>query len=534
MTTLSYAFDPTKGETPQSVAQSRAAAQQLAARIFGRSPQNVGEGLNAIGQAIIARTMLDDAGAAQKAGLASGNDAFSQITSAITGQPTAAAAPSAPIATPPMGNTNIPVAGGEVVPNDSNAIPGTVGMNQRLADLSQDFIQDNPGTYLSSGVRSTADQARLFADRANNPNPVAAPGTSRHERGLAVDIGGMAPEQRAMLPQFGLGQPVANDPPHVELASPAAPVQVASNDPKFAPAAMPQPDNAAIPPNAQPTQGTMPAASIPTEKLLQIAQNPWLTATQKSVVKGMLDQRIKAMDPLQQLQIQKLQSDLKERKTQVVGGRLVDSQTGEVVKDFSDVGPTPAGYKAVRGPEGDVIGMNALPGSEADQKAAAAQKKADEQKSQQTRSADVVTQDIDRALGMTKNATLPVTGAIGSLMSNIPGTASHDVNSLLSSVKANISFDRLQAMRAASPTGGALGSVSDKEGALLASAYGNLEQSQSQPQFERNLKRVKNIYLDIVHGPGNGPAREKIADEKPSATPDRSAIEAEMKKRGLL
>lgn len=111
-----------------------------------------------------------------------------------------------------------PVAPGPTVPNDSNALPGQVGMDLRLADRSQDFIQDNPGTSLSSGVRSTADQARLYADRGNNPNPVAPPGSSNHERGMAVDIGGMTPEQRAMLPQYGLGQPVANDPPHVELA----------------------------------------------------------------------------------------------------------------------------------------------------------------------------------------------------------------------------------------------------------------------------------------------------------------------------
>jgi peptidoglycan L-alanyl-D-glutamate endopeptidase CwlK len=41
---------------------------------------------------------------------------------------------------------------------------------------------------VSSGLRSTAKQAALYADRANNPNPVARPGTSKHERGEAVDI----------------------------------------------------------------------------------------------------------------------------------------------------------------------------------------------------------------------------------------------------------------------------------------------------------------------------------------------------------
>lgn len=161
---------------------------------------------------------------------------------------------------------------GPTVPNDSNALPGQAGMNLRLADLSQDFIQDNPGTYQSSGVRSTADQARLYADRANNPNPVAAPGTSRHERGMAVDIGGMSPEQRAALSQYGLSQPVPNDPPHVELAQSQAvpPVQVASNGAVQIPAQTPQ--NAGI-----------GVAQIPA--LLGAMANPNLPATQREIAK---------------------------------------------------------------------------------------------------------------------------------------------------------------------------------------------------------------------------------------------------------
>lgn len=39
-----------------------------------------------------------------------------------------------------------------------------------------------------SGYRSSADQQRLWDARATNPYPVAAPGTSAHERGLAVDV----------------------------------------------------------------------------------------------------------------------------------------------------------------------------------------------------------------------------------------------------------------------------------------------------------------------------------------------------------
>jgi hypothetical protein len=41
---------------------------------------------------------------------------------------------------------------------------------------------------VSSGKRSTERQAALYANRANNPYPVARPGTSKHEQGLAVDV----------------------------------------------------------------------------------------------------------------------------------------------------------------------------------------------------------------------------------------------------------------------------------------------------------------------------------------------------------
>lgn len=39
-----------------------------------------------------------------------------------------------------------------------------------------------------SGYRSPAEQRRLWERRAENPYPVASPGTSLHERGLAIDV----------------------------------------------------------------------------------------------------------------------------------------------------------------------------------------------------------------------------------------------------------------------------------------------------------------------------------------------------------
>lgn len=78
---------------------------------------------------------------------------------------------------------------------------------------------------ISSGVRSNAQQQELWNNRASNPNPVAEPGTSLHERGLAADLVG---DQKTMAllhqlaPQFGLTG-IAGDPVHFQLASTQSP-----------------------------------------------------------------------------------------------------------------------------------------------------------------------------------------------------------------------------------------------------------------------------------------------------------------------
>lgn len=55
-------------KTPKEAARQRAVYEQLAAR--GGAPQNVGEGLNRVGEALLARSMLDRATAGEEAGQA--------------------------------------------------------------------------------------------------------------------------------------------------------------------------------------------------------------------------------------------------------------------------------------------------------------------------------------------------------------------------------------------------------------------------------------------------------------------------------
>jgi D-alanyl-D-alanine carboxypeptidase len=71
---------------------------------------------------------------------------------------------------------------------------------------------------IASGFRSRAEQERLWARRATNPYPVAVPGTSAHERGMAIDVPvSFAPLLASVAGASGLCQPLpASDPVHFE------------------------------------------------------------------------------------------------------------------------------------------------------------------------------------------------------------------------------------------------------------------------------------------------------------------------------
>jgi hypothetical protein len=89
-------------------------------------------------------------------------------------------------------------------------------MRAALARAAQLLGEPVPVT---SGFRSPLDQRRLWARRDANPYPVAAPGTSMHERGLAVDVAAAFADRLARVgPSAGLCRPFPRtDPVHFEL-----------------------------------------------------------------------------------------------------------------------------------------------------------------------------------------------------------------------------------------------------------------------------------------------------------------------------
>ena len=70
-----------------------------------------------------------------------------------------------------------------------SADAATRGLDERLvgAIAAAEVLLGEP-VPIVSGFRSRTAQERLWAQRATNPYPVAMPGTSLHERGLAIDV----------------------------------------------------------------------------------------------------------------------------------------------------------------------------------------------------------------------------------------------------------------------------------------------------------------------------------------------------------
>lgn len=95
---------------------------------------------------------------------------------------------------------------------------------------------------------------------------------------------------------------------------------------------------------------------------------------------------------------------------------------------------------------------------------------------------------IDKAI---QNTNAFTAGFFGPAFSAVPGTPAADLQATIQTIQANIGFDELQAMRDASPTGGALGQISEREIAFLQSLIANLENSQSPEQLRENLEIIR-------------------------------------------
>lgn len=143
----------------------------------------------------------------------------------------------------------------------------------------------------------------------------------------------------------------------------------------------------------------------------------------------------------------------------------------------------------------------------------ASQPAADDPKKQYVKTqANEALTNIDIALGIingeTTGAVNPASTALGRALTGwIPGSDTKNLNSALTTIKSLIGFDALQKMRESSPTGGALGQVTERELSFLQSVQGSLDTLQGTPQFEATLNRVRQSFqtLQIINSPDGTP-----------------------------
>ena len=139
------------------------------------------------------------------------------------------------------------------------------------------------------------------------------------------------------------------------------------------------------------------------------------------------------------------------------------------------------------------------------------------------RHATNVIKDVEEAIPLVGNLT---TGLIGKAASVVPGTPAYTLNNRVSTIKANLGFDRLQQMRDASPTGGALGQVAVQELQALQNSVASLEVGQDKKELEKNLGKIKEHYTKWLESTQGGPVTAPAANvpAAPAATAGGWAI----------
>lgn len=103
----------------------------------------------------------------------------------------------------------------------SSTSAGTVGELAPVMRSALDRVARLLGrpVPVTSGYRSFAEQVALYARRSRSPYPVAPPGRSMHERGLAVDVpSSFVPTLLGVARAAGLCRPYPkSDPVHFEI-----------------------------------------------------------------------------------------------------------------------------------------------------------------------------------------------------------------------------------------------------------------------------------------------------------------------------
>lgn len=221
--------------------------------------------------------------------------------------------------------------------------------------------------------------------------------------------------------------------------------------------------------------------------------------------------------------------------TKAPSGPLVNIGTGDPLW-----GEAPKDHVWLRDSSGNVItepspdGRGVIPvsspagGTKAASEAASAADKAAQREDMAGATADTVVTAAKRALDAASSRSLGVYGQ--GLLSNLPWTQDAETSRQVETLKSIAAAENINAMRQASPTGGALGNASDADIKLLKDKSGALDPSS--PNFDRDMKDYARTLLRTIHGVSAGdkiffesfPAEPAPAPAAPMAEDDASIL----------
>ena len=141
------------------------------------------------------------------------------------------------------------------------------------------------------GTQTAEEAARVYSDR------FLRPGIPHMDRRLAE-------ARRLVGVDFGGEQQVADVSPQREMVAAAQQIAQAPVD-GFGLAQ----DQAGFPPAPQPVPAQA-GSDLSAQELIEAASNPWLTDGQRQVLNVLLQQRMRAMDPMRQLEMQRLEQEI--------------------------------------------------------------------------------------------------------------------------------------------------------------------------------------------------------------------------------
>lgn len=168
-------------------------------------------------------------------------------------------------------------------------------------------------------------------------------------------------------------------------------------------------------------------------------------------------------------------------------------------KRKTEFGTIPVGYQLVEGvtPDGQpTYQMVPVEGSPAYIEEQERRRK----QTQKGEGGDVMATNVLQTAGRARNLTSGWTTGYGQLLAGLPATDARELKAEVDALQAIASSENLNRMRQESPTGGALGNVSDADIKLLKDKSGALDPMSKPEVFAKQLDEYELLLLQTIHG----------------------------------